>query len=374
MDDQAEVDHVNVDSQPQTPESNYLQIDKIQSLTAESLLESVEDQVEKFTTNIPDTDANCSDPLALLTNLTSDSLLFTHSSSASQLIRLWENQLTNMCSQLKQFETRLDAARKIAEQSREYECSLVRNLMNYENQCKQILFWQETINIDLCKNRLDELQNLLAQSEESKADLKQAQETFNQLVKLSDISAAYHESSIQESDILIEEPTQTDDNVKSSKLSVYKSTVLLEIESRLFTVISCLTKAIHHITELISALDTQQRLYDDANSWLEQAASKLQTIMSAKQKTFPGRDTAKEYLDLLHNLSEKSDVGRSKVQSAQSAIEHACCLLLTSESFHYKSDPDSILSTVEQSACQKLDQTESTEKEKEETNKDQSSF
>ncbi|CAH8838784.1 unnamed protein product [Trichobilharzia szidati] len=359
VNNQPEADHHSTKDTNQLQPSPPTDLEAIHQTTptTESLLKSIEDQVdEQLTVIISNTDVANSDPSVMLTNLNSDTLSFTQSNSANQLIRLWEGQLIQLCSQLKQFESRVNTARQIIVQSRQYENSLTKTLKNYESQSKRSLFWSKKITIDLCKSRLNELQQLLTDSEGTRSELKQAHETFHQLVKLCDTSSSSsnpESSAFQLSDTptAFEESTQetTDvvNNIKSSKSVVYKSAILLDIELRLTDLIVCLRKAIHHTTELISALESQQRLYKDADDWLSEAISQLENIITEKQKTSASHDKAKKYLDLFQKLNENSSAGQSKVQSAQSAIEQACCLLLTSESFLPKPAADITLSPID---------------------------
>lgn len=132
--------------------------------TAESLLQSVEDKVEQFTKVVETTDNNPPSSLSislLLTKLNSSdasSIFMESDNSISQLLRLWDSQLTNMYSELKQIELKLDAAQKVAIQSKEYEIKLSENVIIYEERFKQIILWQQSITIESCKIRLNKLQ------------------------------------------------------------------------------------------------------------------------------------------------------------------------------------------------------------------------
>ncbi|KAH8860982.1 Nesprin-1 [Schistosoma japonicum] len=341
-----EGDHLKNEELSQPSLSNRILVDEVQPLlTPESLLESVEDKVKHFTTdtyNVVDTIEDDNQLSILWTNLNSDVSLIVHSDSVNQLIRLWENQLINMCSELKQIELKINTAQKLAVQLKEYEVSITDNMVVHEKQCKEIVLWQKSITVESCKIRLDELQHLIVQSDETRTELKQAYEIFNQLIKISNIasSSSFYEFNIPGGDFI-----QNDVPEKSVETPVYKSTVLLEIESRLIALQSCLKEAIQNTTELISALENQQLLYNDAHDWVEDVTNQLHTIIKERRETPSSRDTAQKYFNLIQNLNTKSDTGRSKVQSAQSAIEHACYLISNSESFLYKNDTYCILSS-----------------------------
>ncbi|XP_018650522.1 hypothetical protein Smp_143610 [Schistosoma mansoni] len=299
------------DADAQVKNEKQPSVDGIQTslLTAESLLQSVEDKVEQFTKVVDTTENNppssSSLPISLLlTKLNSSdvsSIFMESDNSISQLIRLWDSQLTNMYSELKQIELKLDTAQNVAIQSKEYEIKLSENMIIYEKQFKQIILWQQSITIESCKIRLNELQDLLVQLNGYSTELKQAHETFNQLVKLSTLSL-FHELNNKTTD----STHQNDDPDKLNEKSIYKSIVLTEIQSRLNTLQSCLEKASQHTMELTTALETQQRTCNDANNWIENVTNQLHHIIKERQETPSNRDTAQKYLDLMHTKLDES--------------------------------------------------------------------